>query len=120
MQRSFRQPFPESLADLYNLLMSVEYLLVLIIADLHLFFIGEHFSQVLLAAEAEDSVTLAPKHEKMLGAITMLIGAFECLEGKASGFPASEANIEVCVVVVFVASAGELALVEEVGDFLDL
>ena len=56
----------------------------------------------------------------MLGAITMLIGAFECLEGKASGFPANEADIEVCVVVVFVASAGELALVEEVGDFLDL
>lgn len=50
----------------------------------------------------------------------MLIGALQCFEGKTSCFPAGEADIEVRVVVILVAGAVELALVEEVGDFLCL
>lgn len=73
LQWSFRQPFPDSFADLYNLLVSIEYLLQFIITDLHLFFIVQHFSQVLLASEAEHSITFIPKHKRMLGSITMLI-----------------------------------------------
>lgn len=100
--------------------MRVEYFLVLIIADLHLFFIIQRFSKVLLATEAEDSVTLAPKHKRMLGSITVLIGTFDGFKGKTSCFSAREADIEVCVVVILVARAVQVALVEEVGDFLCL